>query len=59
MYSTSKNFIEKYKITNYPTYLFFTPEGKIAHREVGYKSADDFIAVANAATDLSNNITPC
>jgi len=48
-YSDANSLREKYKITAYPAYLFFTSEGKILHKDVGAKSIDDFIsAVANS-----------
>lgn len=38
-----------YEITAYPTLLFFSPEGKIVHKYLGYSEAEDFIMLtANA-----------
>ena len=36
----------KYKVDAYPTFLFFTPDGKILYRSVGAKKPDDFLALA-------------
>jgi thiol-disulfide isomerase/thioredoxin len=35
----------KYKVAAFPTYLFFTPNGDIVHRDVGAKAPDEFMAV--------------
>lgn len=42
---------EKYYLEGYPSFLFFSPDGKIVHKELGAKKADSFIAVANKALD--------
>lgn len=39
--------LEKYKLSEYPCYLFFTKEGKLAKQEVGYKSPDELMKMAN------------
>lgn len=45
-------FIEReFKITALPTYLFFTPDGEIIHRDIGVKPTNDFIAMVNDAQD--------
>ena len=36
-------FAEKYGVTSYPTYLFFSPDGELVHRAGGSKEADKFI----------------
>ena len=42
----------KYSIDSYPTYLFFSPEGFLVHREVGsVENADHFIGYATNALD--------
>ncbi len=38
-----------YKINVYPTYLFFSPDGKLVHRAVGSSEAGAFIAKLNDA----------
>jgi hypothetical protein len=36
--------MNKYKVRAFPTYLFFSPEGKLVHRAVGSSPAEIFIA---------------
>lgn len=47
---------QQYDITSLPSFLFFSPEGKIVHRDLGYKSESDFASLAknamNPATQL-------
>jgi len=40
---TAKSIKEKYQIGAMPSLLFFTPEGKLAGRSIGYKNADELI----------------
>lgn len=44
---------QQYGIVAYPTFLFFSPQGKLVHRAMGYQSAKSFIDMASAATDPS------
>ncbi|KAH0536077.1 hypothetical protein FGG08_007026 [Glutinoglossum americanum] len=46
---TAKMIHNQYNIVAYPTFLFFSPDGKIVHREQGYKAAASFMALANTA----------
>jgi thioredoxin-related protein len=48
-YSDAKSIEQQYKITGYPTLLFFSPEGKIVHRIVGYRDGVSLIKDANDA----------
>jgi len=41
----------QYKIAAFPTYLFFSPDGKIVHRFTGLLRDSDFIHVAKNAMD--------
>jgi thioredoxin-related protein len=36
---------KKYNVRNYPTYLFFNPNGELVHRGLGSMPAEDFIAL--------------
>jgi thioredoxin-related protein len=36
---------KKYNVQNYPTYLFFNPNGELVHRGLGSMPAEDFIAL--------------
>lgn len=38
-------------ILAYPTYLFFSPEGKLIHKATGYKYPPEFIALAGEIVD--------
>ena len=37
---------EQYKVDAFPTFLFFTPDGKILYKSVGAKAPDEFLALA-------------
>jgi thioredoxin-related protein len=43
----------KYEVHAYPTFLFFSPDGEILHKAVGYYSPKDFVKVVNAAMDTN------
>jgi thioredoxin-related protein len=40
----------EYGIPAYPTFLFFSPEGKLINKEVGFKGANDFLAIGEKTT---------
>lgn len=50
-YYQAQNFRKDYKVSAYPTFLFFSHDGKVVHRDAGAKKIDDFIELANAAID--------
>jgi len=45
-----------FKITAYPTYLYFNPNGELVHRALGQKSAQDFIYDGVNALDESTQL---
>jgi thioredoxin-related protein len=47
-YSVAESF-NGFGIEGYPSFLFFTPDGKLAYKAVGYHDADGFIALTNEA----------
>lgn len=48
-------FIKKeYKITGYPTFLFFNPTGELVHEEGGSCSPDEFITRGNNALNVES-----
>lgn len=49
LYPVARNFEQKYTITVLPTYLFFSPDGRIVHEERGIKNTNEFITVAQDA----------
>lgn len=48
-YQDGHNIAHEYKVRAYPTYLYFSPDGKLVHRAVGSSSADLFITKAENA----------
>lgn len=50
-YADAHNIMQQYKINAFPTFLFFSPDGKIVHRDLGYKGKADFITLAGTAAD--------
>jgi len=54
-YSDAKQIQKEYKVSVYPTFLFFSPQGEVLHREYGgNKTEDEFIAVASMVFDRKN-----
>jgi thioredoxin-related protein len=45
-YAEASAIQREYKVPGYPTYLFFSPDGKIVNRGMGYKNPGDFIQLA-------------
>lgn len=45
---------QQYKVDAFPTYLFFTPDGKLLNRGLGAKSANDFLNLAATTIDPKN-----
>jgi thiol-disulfide isomerase/thioredoxin len=43
-YKDGNYLMTTYKINAFPTYLFFSPDGELVHRELGSSDADAFIA---------------
>ncbi len=39
----------EYKISGFPTFLFFSPDGSLVSKETGYKNPEDFITIARKA----------
>ena len=48
-YSTAHVFLKKFKVAGMPTYLFFSPEGKILHKDVGKKNPTEFLSMVENA----------
>ncbi|HTD99039.1 MAG TPA: thioredoxin family protein [Mucilaginibacter sp.] len=51
-YADAHYISEQYKISSMPTYLFFSPAGKLVHRDEAFKTVDQFAQV------LKNAINP-
>lgn len=41
-YHCAREFTTLFKINSFPTYLIFSPDGNIVHKDVGYKDMNDF-----------------
>lgn len=50
-YQEAAKMQEQYKVTVYPSYLFFDPQGQIIHRDVSFAAPDKFLAMASKAFD--------
>ena len=52
-YDDAKAIADQYGIAAYPTFLYFSPDGKLVHRVVGGGEAKDFIEKSSNALDPS------
>jgi thioredoxin-related protein len=52
-YATVKTIEKEYNVTAMPTFLFFAPDGKIVHKEVGSRNVKQFISLIASARDQS------
>jgi thioredoxin-related protein len=50
-YGDAHAMMQDYKVNAFPTYLFFSPDGNIVHKEIGGRNVEDFIGVCNSAMD--------
>jgi len=50
-YADAEQIGDTYKVKAYPTFLFFSPEGKLVHRSLGFQPVPEFMALAKAAMD--------
>lgn len=50
-YNSAGQIRRDYKVSVFPTYLFFSPEGEVVHWESGYKSIPTFLSMVNDAKD--------
>jgi thioredoxin-related protein len=50
-YADAKKIGQEYPVQGFPTLLFFSPEGKLAYKQLGFQSRSDFISLAKRALD--------
>lgn len=48
-HKTAKEIGTKYRVAAYPTFLFFSPNGEVVYKELGYKAPGQFMQVARDA----------
>ncbi|THU32918.1 DUF255 domain-containing protein [Niastella caeni] len=48
-YLESERLSKQYQIISFPTYLFFSPKGKLVHRGTGFNAEASFLSLAKAA----------
>ena len=52
-YADAHRIMMDYNVKSYPSYLFFTPEGKIVHRDLGYRNEEKFMQLMKDVFDTS------
>jgi thioredoxin-related protein len=52
-YADAHDIMRRYKVVGLPTFLFFSPDAKIVHRDMGYKDTNEFIALVARASNPS------
>lgn len=55
-YAMAARLSKEYKVDAFPTYLFFSPEGKIVHRESGYKMPEQFLTLVKDAANPTKQL---
>lgn len=50
-YADARSLMRTYKIDAFPTYLFFSPDGKLVHQESGYMDLKKFTRMSELARD--------
>jgi thioredoxin-related protein len=50
-YADAHMLAEEFHIRGYPTFLFFTPDGKWIHKDEGFKDISDFLKMEGVASD--------
>ncbi|WP_158085172.1 thioredoxin family protein [Niastella vici] len=50
-YKDAERIKTEYGMPAFPTYLYFSPEGKLVYRDVGYKDVNDMISIAKNAVN--------
>ncbi len=50
-YVLAHEFGKQYNIHAFPTYLFFSPDGQVLHKEIGSRNAEGFLSIVEEALD--------
>lgn len=50
-YFDAGRILKEHHVNGFPTYLFFSPEGMLVSRGIGFKDAEEFIQIASEATN--------
>jgi len=48
-YADAHRIVEEFKINAFPTFLFFSPDGNLVHKDMGFSPPNEFIEVVTAA----------
>jgi len=56
-YADARRVVSGLQVTGYPTLLFFSPEGRLVHREVGFLAPEQFIGAAEKAITEAQTYT--
>lgn len=48
-YELAKYFSRKYKISEFPSFLFFSPDGQLVAKSIGYRNESDFLSIGRDA----------
>jgi thiol-disulfide isomerase/thioredoxin len=57
-YPVAHEFLTKYNLAGYPSYLFFDSDGNIVHQGLGTYKGDEFISLLKAARDPGKQYYP-
>ena len=49
-YNDAEAINKQYRVEGYPSFIFFSPEGMIVHKEMGYKTVKELVTIAQTAT---------
>jgi len=49
LYADARRIRQEYNVIAYPSFLFFSPDGKLVHRDFGFKDANDFVVLLSLA----------
>lgn len=48
-YKDARKMKEDYRIEGFPSYLFFSPDGRLIHKDIGYRNVPDFLRLIDLA----------